>query len=125
MPAPYPFGETVVRIRRTARIDGAGKVVRDARGQPVYDTAETSIPGCVVTPREAAPQPGGAEQQGRDTVVHGYTVYAPHGTDILTTDQLRIRDLVCEVTGEPGNWGRSPFTGTAGPVQVAADRITG
>jgi hypothetical protein len=68
---------------------------------------------------------GGDQQQARDTVIVGYTVYAPHGSDILTTDQFRIRGEVCEVTGEPGDWGQSPFTGTPGPVQFAADRVTG
>jgi hypothetical protein len=125
VPTPYPFAETVVRIRRTPQVDGNGKIMRDDRGQPLYTNVETNLTGCVVTPREAAPQPGGAEQQGRDTVVHGFTVYAPPGTDIVTTDQVRIRGEACEVTGEPGNWGRSPFTGTPGPVQFAADRITG
>jgi hypothetical protein len=31
----------------------------------------------------------------------------------------------CEITGEPGDWGSSPFTGSRGPVQFAADRVTG
>ncbi|WP_266774467.1 hypothetical protein OHA04_37640 [Streptomyces sp. NBC_01590] len=52
-------------------------------------------------------------------------MYAPSGTDVLTTDQFRIRGQVCEVTGEPGDWHQSPFTGTRGPVQFAADRVTG
>ncbi len=83
------------------------------------------MPGCVVTPRAEAPQVGGAEQQGRDTVIIGYTVYDPRCRDWLTTDRVRIRGEECEITGEPGDWGRSPFTGTRGPVQFAADRVTG
>ncbi|MBQ1163601.1 hypothetical protein KBZ21_37015, partial [Streptomyces sp. A73] len=59
------------------------------------------------------------------TVIVGYTVYTPSGSDVLTTDQFRIRGEVCEVTGPPGDWGRNPYTGTAGPVQFAADRVTG
>ena len=125
MAGPWPFGETVVRIRRTAVLDGDGKPVRDSRGQPTYTTASVSLKGCVVTPREAAPQVGGAEQQARDTVIVGYTVYAPSGTDVVTTDQVRIRGEVCEITGFPGDWLRSPFTGARGPVQFAADRVTG
>ncbi len=68
---------------------------------------------------------GGAQQHERDTVIVGYTVYAPAGTSVHTTDQFRIRAHVCEVTGEPGDWGRNPFTGMRGPVQFAADRVTG
>ncbi|MFF1684587.1 hypothetical protein [Streptomyces sp. NPDC058254] len=68
---------------------------------------------------------GGDQQQARDTVIVGFTVYAPPDSDVLTTDQFRIRGAVCGVTGEPGDWNHSPFTGTRGPVQFAADRVTG
>jgi hypothetical protein len=120
MPAPYPYGETVVRLRR------GPSPGRDPRGQPIPGPlTELPVPGCVVTPRSAAPAVGGAEQQARDTVIVGYTVYAPHGSDFVTTDQARIRGVVCDITGDPGEWGRSPFTGTPGPVQFAADRVTG
>ncbi|MDH6224359.1 hypothetical protein [Streptomyces sp. MJP52] len=78
-----------------------------------------------MTPRESSPTVGGSEQQSRDTVIVGWTVYDPTGTDWLTTDQVRIRGVVCDITGEPGDWGRSPFTGARGPVQFAADRVTG
>lgn len=120
MPGPYPFGEDVVRLRRGASPG------RDPRGQPIPGPlVETTVQGCVVTPRQSTPQVGGDEQQARDTVIVGWTVYAPPGSDWLTTDQVRIRGEVCEITGEPGDWGRSVFTGTAGPVQFAADRVTG
>ncbi|MFD8199977.1 hypothetical protein [Streptomyces sp. NPDC059701] len=117
---PYPFGETV-RILRTGPSPG-----RDPRGQPLPGPdVSFDVPGCVVTPREQTPAVGGSEQQARDTVIVGWTVYAPAGSDIRTTDKARIRGVVCDVTGEPGDWGRSPFTGLAGPVQFAADRVTG
>ncbi|MGW0984283.1 hypothetical protein ACWD33_26110 [Streptomyces xiamenensis] len=120
MPGPWPFGEPI-EIVRPGAVTG-----RDEYGKPVTGPPEVvEIRGCVVVPRQEPPHIGGAEQQGRDTVIVGWTVYAPTGTDIRTTDQARIRGVLCEVTGEPGNWGRSPFTGTAGPVQFAADRVTG
>jgi hypothetical protein len=126
MPAPYPFGVTI-RVLRTGPSPG-----RDARGQPLPGTAQTfDVPGCVVTPRESAPQVGGAQQQGRDTVIVGITIYAPPGTDIRTTDRIQVtvgrryQGVTFQVTGEPGDWGRSAFTGTRGPVQFAADRVTG
>lgn len=120
MSAPYPFGETV-RILRTGASPG-----RDGRGQPLPGPDESfDVKGCVVTPRAQAPQVGGPDQQSRDTVIVGWTVYAPAGTALRTTDRARIRGVVCEITGEPGDWGRSPFTGTRGPVQFAADRVTG
>lgn len=120
VPAPYPYGETVVRLRR------GPSPGRDPRGQPIPGTlTETPIAGCVVAPRAESPQVGGDQQQARDTVIVGWTVYAPPGSDFLTTDQVRIRGETCQITGQPGDWGRSPFTGTDGPVQFAADRTTG
>lgn len=68
---------------------------------------------------------GSAEQQGRDTVIVGWTVYAPRGKPVRTTDRAMVRDVLCEITGEPGDWGHSPFTGTQGVLQFAADRVTG
>lgn len=120
MPAPYPYGETVVRLRR------GPSPGRDPRGQPIPGTlTEAPIPGCVVTPRAETPQVGGEQQQARDTVIVGWTVYAPPGSDWKTTDQVRIRGEVCEITGEPGDWGQNAFTGLNGPVQFAADRVSG
>lgn len=120
MPAPYPFGETV-RILRTGASPG-----RDNRGQPLPGPDESfDLHGCVVAPRAETPQVGGEQQQARDTVIVGWTVYAPAGVPLRTTDRARIRGVVCDITGEPGDWGRSPFTGTRGPLQFAADRVTG
>lgn len=125
MPAPYPFGVTVTLVR-TGPSPG-----RDPRGQPLPGpVTETPVPGCVVTPRADTPAVGGPEQTGRDTVIVGITVYAPPGTDVRTTDRIKIEGhrytgVVFEVTGEPGDWGHSPFTGSRGPVQFAADRVTG
>ncbi|WP_407563313.1 hypothetical protein [Streptomyces sp. 184] len=118
--AGYPFGETIVRLRR------GPSPGRDERGQPIPGAlTETPVAGVVVVPRQAAPDVGGQQQQARDTVIVGFTVYDPTHADWRTTDQVRIRGAVCEITGEPGDWGRSPFTGTRGPVQFAADRVTG
>lgn len=117
---PVPHGVTVTRLR-TGPSPG-----RDAFGAPLPGTlTETPITGCVVTPRQEAPQVGGEQQQARDTVIAGLTVYAPPGTDILTTDRFRVRGQVYEVTGQPGDWGRSPFTGTPSCVQFLLDRVTG
>lgn len=120
MPAPYPFGETV-RIVRTGPSPG-----RDPRGQPLPGPDESfDIEGCVVTPRAETPQVGGEQQQARDTVIVGWTVYAPAGKSLRTTDRVMVRGVLCDITGEPGDWGRNPFTGTRGVIQFAADRVTG
>jgi len=114
MPGPYPFGETV-RILRTGASPG-----RDDRGHPLPGVDESfDVPGCVVTPRESSPQVGGSEQQGRDTVVVGWTVYAPAGTAIRTTDRAQVRGVVCEITGEPG------VPRSLDPVTLFSSRRTG
>lgn len=126
MPALYPFGVTV-HVVRTGTSPG-----RDPRGQPLPGPDESfDVPGCVVTPRASTPAVGGPNQQDRDTVIVGITVYTPPGTDVRTTDRIQILEgaryqgVTFEVTGEPGDWGHSPFTGTRGVVQFAADRVTG
>lgn len=123
---PYPFGETV-RIIRTGTSPGRGP-----RGQPLPGPDESfDLKGCAVSPRAETPQVGGEQQQDRDTVIVGWTVYVPPGQPnharlpLRTTDRATIRGVVCDITGEPGDWGRSPFTGTRGPIQFAADRVTG
>jgi len=87
------------------------------------------LAGCAVTPRAETPQVGGAEQQNRDTVIVGWTIYAPAAPaakmPLRTTDQVMVRGVKCGITGEPGDWGRSVFTGMRGPIQFAADRVTG
>jgi hypothetical protein len=126
MAGSYPFGETV-RVVRTGASPG-----RDPRGHPLPGSDESfDLKGCVVTPRAETPQVGGAEQQGRDTVIVGWTVYVPPeqvaqaSLPLRTTDQVLVRGVKCDITGEPGDWGRSPFTGTRGVIQFAADRVTG
>ncbi|HEY9370168.1 hypothetical protein [Streptomyces sp.] len=123
---PYPFGETV-RVLRTGTSPG-----RDPRGHPLPGPDESfNLERCVVTPRAETPQVGGEQQQNRDTVIVGWTVYVPADQPpgarlpLRTTDQVMVRGVKCDITGEPGDWGRSPFTGTRGVIQFAADRVTG
>jgi hypothetical protein len=123
---PYPFGETV-RVLRTGASPG-----RDPRGHPLPGPDESfDLVRCVVTPRAETPQVGGEQQQARDTVIVGWTVYVPADQPpqarlpLRTTDQVMVRGVKCDITGEPGDWGRSPFTGTRGVIQFAADRVTG
>lgn len=123
---PYPFGEKV-RIVRTGPSPG-----RNGRGQPLPGPDESfDLEGCAVTPRAETPQVGGDQQQARDTVIVGWTIYVPPGQPqharlpLRTTDKAKVRGVLCDITGEPGDWGRSVFTGTRGPIQFAADRVTG
>jgi hypothetical protein len=113
---PLPWGETVTLLRQGASPG------RDSKGVVIPGPVqEIDVPGCAVTPRQVSVALGGPEQQGRDSTSTGWTVYAPPGTAVLTTDQARIRGTVYPITGEPVDWGTSPFTGTAGPVAFDAD----
>jgi len=122
----YPYGEKV-RILRTGASPG-----RDGRGHPLPGPDQSfDLFGCAVTPRAETPQVGGEQQQARDTVIVGWTIYVPPGQPsaaslpLRTTDQVMVRGVKCDITGEPGDWGRSVFTGARGPIQFAADRVTG
>jgi hypothetical protein len=113
---PLAAGETVTLLR-----PGPSRG-RDAKGVVIPgEVLEVDVPQCVVTPRQVTVALGGPEQQARDETTTGWTVYAPPGTTVLTTDQVRIRGTVYPITGEPADWGRAPFTGLAGPVQFDAD----
>lgn len=119
VPSPYLHGETVTVVRTTG-------TTRDALGIEVpAGTEEIPVEGCVVTPRQELDRPGGAQQQGRNTITTGWTVYAPPATRILATDRLLIRGEQCIVNGAAADWGINPLSGTAGPVVINADRFTG
>ena len=84
---PYPFGERV-RIVRTGSSPGRGP-----RGQPLPGPDESfDLEGCAVTPRAETPQVGGDQQQARDTVVIGWTVYVPPGQPQHARLPLRTTD---------------------------------
>lgn len=110
----FAHGETVVIVRPSppSRDDYGNEVP----GPPV----ETTVEGAVVVPRTS-----GEDVNARDQVVVGLTVYLPSATVVKPTDQMRVRGVLYDVEGEPGDYVRSPFTGTTGPVQVALTRVTG
>ena len=99
--------ETITRLRPPGL---------DLMGDALPGTAgELDIPGCLFAPggsSESAPGENAAQ------VTSFGTVYAPAGTDITNTDQLRIRGHVFDITGTPQSWG------TTGLV-VEVRRITG
>jgi hypothetical protein len=68
------------------------------------DTAgtETRVDGCTVVPLMQT----GEETFAAQIVTADYFVKAPPGTDLLATDQVRIRGYLCEVEGVPADFGR-------------------
>lgn len=110
MPAPYPHGVTV-----TVRRPGG----TDHNGDPTPGTEHT-IAGCAVAPRTSS-----ENTDLRDTVIRGYTLYAPYAADIQPTDQIELPDeTVWQVDGDVGRWA-SPYTGRRPGLEVALTRVTG
>ncbi|WP_372344748.1 hypothetical protein [Streptomyces sp. KL116D] len=113
-----PFGEPVTILR-------PGPPTQDVYGNDVPGApTEVPVPGCAVAPRDGTGAGANEITDARDTVITGLTLYAPFGTDIRATDQIRIGDELYEVDGQPGSF-RSPFTGSTGPVVVALELVTG
>lgn len=109
----FPHGETITVIRATTTgTDDYGNAIEG------WDTAtETTIPGCAVALR-SEPESGGYDSPA---VLVGITVYAPAGTDIRHTDRVRVRGVLYEVDGIPGDW-MNPFTGWNPGLEVALRR---
>jgi hypothetical protein len=113
-----PHGETVTIVR-------PGPPTQDEYGNDVPGApTEIAVPGCGVAPRDGNSAGSNELTQARDTVIVGLTLYAPAGTDLRATDQVRVDGDLYEVQGRPGSF-RSPFTGSSGPVEAALQLVTG
>jgi hypothetical protein len=111
-------GETIVIVR-------PGPPTQDSYGNDVAGPpAEIEVVGCAVAPRDGTGTASNERLDARDTVITGLTLYAPYGTDIRATDQIRVNGELYEVDGQPGSF-RSPFTASTGPVVVALELVTG
>ena len=109
----FVFGETVTIV--------PGSPGTDSYGDPLPITRTGGdITGCGVAPRYST-EP---TERGRQGVIVGLTVYAPTGSDILSTDSLIVRGAEYVVDGEPAAW-RSPFSGWAPGIEVAIRRAVG
>ena len=113
MPPPYANGETVVIIR-------SGPPTQDDYGNDVPGAlVETAVAGCAVWPRTTS-----EDVQARQQVLEGVSIVLPFGTDVLPTDRVRVRGVLYDVDGDPGEW-QSALTGTKAGVQVDLTRVTG
>ena len=113
LPMSFAFGETVTVVPGTIGFDNSGDPIPDTR-------IEHDIAGCGVAPRYST-EP---TERGRQGVIVGLTVYAPTGSDVLSSDSLRVRGDLFVVDGHPAEW-RSPFSGWAPGVEVAIRRAVG
>ncbi|MFD5221344.1 hypothetical protein ACFWMH_27265 [Streptomyces tendae] len=113
-----PKGDTVVIVR-------PGPPSEDIYGNDVPGPpTEIPVAGCGIAPRDGSGSGSNEMTGARDTVITGLILYAPYGTDIRATDRVRIDGDLYEVDGQAGSY-RSPFTGSAGPVVVALELVTG
>lgn len=112
----FPAGETVTIVRTTP----GGT---DPYGDPLPSTVERiPIVGCAVADGAASSEPA---MPGRTPVVSDFLVLPPAGSpQVLHTDQLEVRGLLCEVVGRPFEW-RSPFTGRVFGSAVRANVAEG
>jgi len=101
--------ETVVRLR------SSGTPPRHGAPAPV---AETVITRCILIPRTSS-----EDQERADTVIVGYTLVAPPGTDLVATDRVRARGVMWEIDGEPGDY-RS-LSGVRRQLIAALRRVRG
>lgn len=111
-------GFTVTRVRRAP----GG---RDQYNDPIAGSeSRTAITGCAIAPR-AEQEPN---ERGRNGTITGLTLYAPLGTDLLSTDLVQINpadpDDLYEIEGEVGRW-TNPFVPTHGGIEAALKRAKG
>lgn len=113
-----PEGETVTIVR-------PGAPTEDEYGNDVPGTpAEITLTGCAIAPADGTGAGSNEMVDARDTVLFALTLYAPHGTDLRPTDQVRVGGVLYDVYGQPGGF-RSPFTGSTGPVVATLSAVTG
>jgi hypothetical protein len=88
---PWQAKETITRLRYPTRED-AGVLVPDLDAAP----DELPIRRCWLEPTQSDEQ-----SDGRLAVSTGYLVDAPANADITEADQVRYRDVVYDVVGDP------------------------
>ena len=107
------IGETVVIVTPAKDADAYS-------GDPATDESEVAVDGVAVEPRPSS-EP---QQDARNAVTSGFTLYLPAGTVIGPENAVRVRGGTFSVLGEPAVW-RSPFTGWEPGVIVQCERTEG
>ncbi len=87
---------------------------KDTFGDPLPgQKPEFDVDGCLFAPGSTSEDLDGANQ-----TTTAATIYAPAGTDVRETDQVRARGDLYEVAGKPGAWANVG-------VEIRLRRITG
>lgn len=107
--------ETITRLRAPYKADRYGNptTVRDW----LVATSQT-IAGCSVQPVA-----GTEVFDDRDAIVQRWIIYAPRGTDLLSTDRVVHKGITYEVDGDIRVW--TGATGTLDNVQAILERVDG
>lgn len=91
----------------------------DDWGDPIPGSGtETAVEGCMVQPRTSTEL-----VDGHDTVIIGFTVWMPPGTDVQPTDLIRYLGREYAVNGQPFRW--RDFDGIEDHVQVELETVSG
>lgn len=88
---PRKIGARTVTVVRAQKVDR----LEEPSGTPA---PEHDITGCAVLPRVSH------EEERGWVIVEGRTIIAPHGSDVLATDQVRVDGETWDVDGAPGDY---------------------
>lgn len=113
----FAHGETVTRLRATTVLDPySGEVT----GLSWETPDELPIPQVGIEPRPST-EP---VQLARNSVVSGFTLYVPTGSDIKAADRMQVRGTIYDVDGDVADW-HNPFTGWAAGMVVQTKKVAG
>lgn len=108
--SPFPFGITVTVQRPTGPANRYGEVI--------YADHHT-IDGCGFAPRYSS-----EVNDNRTSVITGFSLFGPPGSDILAKDRVKLADgNVYRVVGEAAQWD-NPLTGWVAGFEAAVERVT-
>lgn len=113
----FRFGQTVVLHTRT-------KSGVDGDGNDVFSNTAATFTNVPVWPSDGNGNSSNERLQGRDTVISGYSIFLPAGTDVQAVDYVEVNGGTFEVSGLPGIY-LNPFTGTNPGVLVNVTKVTG
>lgn len=105
---------------RTVTLHSRGITGQDADGNDVYGDTDICVDSVAVWPRTSSEQ-----IQGQDLVITGLVCVLPCSTDPSAVDAVTISGRRYDVDGEPGDYTRSPLTGSTLGWLLNLRRVTG
>ncbi len=117
VPALFPYGETVTRLRGTPVEDPYSGEETDLDWS---NPAALEIPGCAF-------DPGSSDEplaQGRNAVITQPRLFVAAGVDVTARDRLVVRGRTWQVDGDPADF-RHPMTGWHPGVVINLKAVNG